>query len=290
MSLKTYWEKIYQGRDAKPMAELAAVCCPQAPHVYNRMFDAFQRRTVLRLLDVVRPLYGKVILDLGCGFGRWTRLLRAQGVSVIGVDHALVPLVRNRVLDLRAPFAQMKLPDLCVRDQSVDGVVSVTVLQHLPHIEQRLTIRELQRCVRPGGFVLLLEHTGGHEGTNGDLLATTFPNPPSRWIEMFVHHGFSLLESRPCLVLPIFRVYWRVRATLRRYLWVRPATMVKRGTPDVPTVQGVYGRLNFLAYALLTPPSYLLERLIEAVPHLKDWMSQRLPVPQRGFLFRREGK
>ena len=291
MRRRIFWEKVHSTFGQREDKDnLAAVCCPQAPLLYNRMFGVFQRRTVLRLLDSIGHLSGRQVLDLGCGSGRWCRLLRQHGATVIGVDLSFGALDRNLKHDLTTSFSQMDIAQLGLRDRCLDGVVSITVLQHLPYRDQSSAIQEISRCIKPGGFVLIVEHTRQRDLADRETQATTFPNSPEQWVEQFERNDFFLVRREPSLLLPLFRAYWLLKDMLVQFRRGRSKAS-QDGSPGeipLPKRRGVFARINSLVYTLLTPPSYLLEALLEAVPFLKTWMCRYVPVPQTGFLFRKK--
>src|SRR5579863_10130749 len=77
-----YWEARAQ-RFAAAGNGLAAVCSYGMPGFYNRLIHICQRRALEPWLKVAP---GTRVLDVGCGIGRWSRLLAARGACVTGID------------------------------------------------------------------------------------------------------------------------------------------------------------------------------------------------------------
>lgn len=106
----------------------------------------------------------KAILDVGCGNGRYLRLLEKQadpGALVVGCDFSAGMLRRAR-LRLRSPRTQLLTADLNrlpFANASFDAVVCGWVLEHLR--DPLVGLSELARVTRPGGRLLLLttEHS-----------------------------------------------------------------------------------------------------------------------------------
>jgi SAM-dependent methyltransferase len=106
------------------------------------------------------PLRGRVLIDLGCGPGVYTRALRAAGAEVLAVDNDPVELahVPDGIL--------ADAGDLPFADASVDGVVCSNLLEHTP--DAAAVLREIARVLRPSGFAYVswtnwYSPWGGHE-------------------------------------------------------------------------------------------------------------------------------
>ncbi|HSM01873.1 MAG TPA: class I SAM-dependent methyltransferase [Acidimicrobiia bacterium] len=115
--------------------------------------DPAYRSEVLPLaLEVLRPEAGKTYLDLGCGEGRVLAAVAATGARSIGVDAS--PRLAAEASTV-APVVVGTLPDLgFVRDEAVDGVVVVLVLEHLE--DHARLFSEAARVTRPGGVLALV--------------------------------------------------------------------------------------------------------------------------------------
>src|ERR1700736_2059184 len=81
-SPRAYWEDRAR-RFAGEREGLAAVCAYGMPEFYNRAIHLEQR---LALAPWLKVDPGTRVLDVGCGVGRWSRLLAARGAVVTGVD------------------------------------------------------------------------------------------------------------------------------------------------------------------------------------------------------------
>src|ERR1700757_5491795 len=77
-----YWEDRAR-RFAAEGEGLPAVCSYGMPEFYNRMIHFNQQ---LALAPWLRVSPGTRVLDVGCGVGRWSRVLASRGAIVTGVD------------------------------------------------------------------------------------------------------------------------------------------------------------------------------------------------------------
>lgn len=101
----------------------------------------------------VRPekLTGCQVLDVGCGGGRYCRVLAPHASFVMGVDHSRAVEKARAVTAGRrnVQFLQADLNALPLREASFDFVFSIGVLHHGP--DTKAGFNAISRLVRPGG-------------------------------------------------------------------------------------------------------------------------------------------
>lgn len=112
------------------------------------------------LRAMLPPLEGKRVLDLGCGFGAFSRWVRKMGASnVIGVDRSKKMLARARSLtrDSNVTFRIADIECLDLPPASVDLVYSSLVLHY---IEDLMPVAAaLRNALSDGGYLVLsVEH------------------------------------------------------------------------------------------------------------------------------------
>lgn len=123
------------------------------------------------LIDVLDPVRGHRILDLGCGDGELTTRLAARGCRVIGVDRsaAFVAAARRRGVAARVADARC-LAATGLAAGSFDGVFSNAVLHWIR--EPAPVITGVRRVLRTGGcFVAELGGAGNIATVHGALRA-----------------------------------------------------------------------------------------------------------------------
>ncbi|MDZ5077702.1 class I SAM-dependent methyltransferase [Nesterenkonia sp. HG001] len=95
------------------------------------------------------------VIDVGCGAGQWTELLRSMGVEVCGVDpvREFIESARDTYPDGR--YRVGRAERLSVDSGTLGGVLAWYSLIHTApeHIGAPLT--EFARCLRPGGGLAL---------------------------------------------------------------------------------------------------------------------------------------
>jgi SAM-dependent methyltransferase len=130
------------------------------PEFYNRAIDFEQR---LALAPWLRVAPGTRVLDVGCGVGRWSRLLAARGAIVTGVDISptMIAEARRRAsAEGVADRCRFHVTDLAALDVEgeFDMVLGVTVLQHiLDPVALHAALARIRSRLAPGGRIVLLE-------------------------------------------------------------------------------------------------------------------------------------
>jgi SAM-dependent methyltransferase len=99
-------------------------------------------------------LRGALVLDGGCGAGRFAEVVQRSGASVAAVDLSnAVEACAENLGSSDAVVCQASLYELPFRPQSFDFVYSIGVIQHTP--DPLRAIRALCRLVKPGGRIAL---------------------------------------------------------------------------------------------------------------------------------------
>lgn len=154
-----YWEDRAR-RFAAEGRGLAAVCSYGMPEFYNRAIHLEQRLALEPWLAVRE---GARVLDVGCGVGRWSRLLAARGAQVTGVDLSptMIQQAEQRALaDGVADRCRFRVQDLASLElgERFDLILGVTVLQHiLDPGALRAALQAVAAHLAPGGRLVLLE-------------------------------------------------------------------------------------------------------------------------------------
>lgn len=115
----------------------------------------FGRRYVLDPVMLPRALAGspQSVLDVGCGEGRFCRMLRRHGVSPTGIDPTETLIAAARAHDPEGLYFEAEAEHLPFINESFDLVVSYLSLIDIPDI--RAAVREMARVLRPGGAILI---------------------------------------------------------------------------------------------------------------------------------------
>ena len=116
----------------------------------NRSRDRFLYET---LWDESR-LKGKLVLDAGCGSGRFSEIALDLGARLIAIDYSsAVDAASANLSSDSLLIAQGDLADLPLPGESLDFFYCIGVLQHTKSPEK--IVAELLRCLKPGGEMTL---------------------------------------------------------------------------------------------------------------------------------------
>ena len=115
----------------------------------------FSRRHVLDapMLALARGRGFRTALDIGCGEGRFCRMLAAEGIATTGIDPTLRLLDAARTRDPQGNYLQARAEALPFADASFDLVVSYLTLIDID--DYAAAIAEMARVLRPGGSLLI---------------------------------------------------------------------------------------------------------------------------------------
>jgi SAM-dependent methyltransferase len=145
-----------------------------------------------------RDLAGLLVLDAGCGGGRYARLAGRHGARVVGVDlSAAVEKAATLCADLPdVAIVQADLLELPLAEGAFDLAFSIGVLHHSP--DPRRAFAQVAARVKPGGRLaawLYRKNTPPQEWLNAGLRALTTRVPP-RVLELLCA-GLGLLGGVP---------------------------------------------------------------------------------------------
>jgi SAM-dependent methyltransferase len=126
-------------------------------------------------------------LDVGCGEGRFCRMLKARGISVVGIDPTDELLAQARRRDPGGDYRLARAEALPVHDASFDLVVSYLTLIDIADFRAAMT--EMVRVLKPNGTLLIANLnsfiTSCQKGWIKDLDGRYLHYPVDRYLEEF---------------------------------------------------------------------------------------------------------
>ncbi len=108
----------------------------------------------------------KIVLDAGCGTGKFLNILENVASKYIGVDLSFDQLIKAQMKRKKesSSFINANLKDLMLADDSIDLIISPWVLGTVLDIKEREEcLHELKRVLKPGGKIILIENDEGSE-------------------------------------------------------------------------------------------------------------------------------
>jgi SAM-dependent methyltransferase len=130
---------------------LYAILVPEASQFRNMLLDKAMKKTLTPILKSFRKM---LVLDLGCGVGRWSGIMSAQN-SVVGVDLSryMIKAAKNSCKSGDCSFVVADISFLPFRENVFDLVVSITVLQHILDAKKfSRALEEISKCGRAEFF------------------------------------------------------------------------------------------------------------------------------------------
>ena len=128
----------------------------------------FGRRYVLDPVMMSRAVAGshQKTLDVGCGEGRFCRMLKSHNVEVVGIDPTPGLIAAAHRRDLDGTYLRALAEQLPFRDEAFDLVVSYLSLIDIPDVQT--AVLEMARVLRPGGTLLIANLTSFNTAS-GDI-------------------------------------------------------------------------------------------------------------------------
>jgi SAM-dependent methyltransferase len=175
------------------------------------------RRYVLDLpmLERVDALAPKTALDLGCGEGRFCRMMQELGVRTMGLDPTSTLIGQARSLDPAGDYRIGMAEALDLPSASFDLVVSYLSLVDIDDLDGALS--EVERVLRPGGHFLI----ANLQGFNTAAVAQGWTREPDGSQRFSIDH---YLEERPT---------WIEWNGIRIQNWHRPLSRYMSGLIDL---------------------------------------------------------
>lgn len=148
-----------------------------------------------------RPLFFRYIqndqqvMEIGCGSGAFSQLVRQLGAEVISVDFSVGMLNEAKKIDLTR-LVCMDSEKLAVRDEAFDVVFTVTSLAYLPNKIECL--KEVKKALKDGGIFFVLDMNPGFFGYSRNMKdeqkAIRNEMKKDFMLPLFGEAGFSVLE------------------------------------------------------------------------------------------------
>jgi len=125
-------------------------------YLFGNPFKVYEMKI---MADIMDRDSNATVIDLGCGNGTQTILNANKFRKVIGIDtnEQAIKLAKDKLsfahMDSKIEFFTSTLERMNFPDNSIGGVVSYCVLEHIPNYKE--VLGDLYRIMKPGGWLLL---------------------------------------------------------------------------------------------------------------------------------------
>ncbi len=123
--------------------------------------DELEHRDPVEVLASVLPLEDSVLLELGCGRAEMTRLLAEnfpiQKIVATEVDEVQLAKNRREILHPKIEFLLGGAEKIPLERASVDNVIMLKSLHHVPIEAMDRSFEEIHRVLKPQGYLYIAE-------------------------------------------------------------------------------------------------------------------------------------
>lgn len=104
----------------------------------------------------------KLVLDAGCGSGRYSEVINRWGGKVVGIDLSnAVKACYENLGDKAVKVIQADILNPPFKDRVFDVIFSIGVLHHTPNTKQ--AFKSLVRLLKPGGYICIWLYHAYHD-------------------------------------------------------------------------------------------------------------------------------
>jgi SAM-dependent methyltransferase len=177
-------------------------------------------------------LAGKLILDAGCGAGRFAEIAAKYGARVVAIDVSSAVDAARKTLE-RYPDAQVlqaSITELPFKPASFDAVYCLGVVQHTP--DPRRSVAALPPLLKSGGrlAITMYERIGRMRFQGRYLLRPLTSRLPPRMMAFLVRLAMPVLFplTEVLFRLPVLGRAFRLAIPVANYVGVLPLTLRQR--------------------------------------------------------------
>jgi ubiquinone/menaquinone biosynthesis C-methylase UbiE len=192
--------------------------------LYDVRFDAAERRAKERVWQVLCEAFfqrfvgeGAVVLDLACGFGEFSRFIRAGRKLALDANPRVAALLPPDVEFLAGDAGDLSM----LPEGSIDVCFASNLFEHLPdRAAMDRVLDEVRRVLRPGGrFVAMQPNIKYARESYWDFYDHVLPLSHLSAREAFLKHGYEVERLIPRFVPLTTKSAWPQHpALVRLYL------------------------------------------------------------------------
>ena len=137
---------------------------------------------VKKLVQICNFPVGERVLELGCGSGYGTKLIKKhfkpEKISAIDLDERMIKIANKNNTDANITFIVGDATKLPFSNNTFDAVFELGIIHHIPN--WRDSIKEIFRVLKPGGQIII-----------EDLSLETFNSFIGKFLKRFFRHPYS---------------------------------------------------------------------------------------------------
>jgi ubiquinone/menaquinone biosynthesis C-methylase UbiE len=153
------------------------------------------------LMSMVRSKAFDSVLEIGCGNGNGTKLIRKyfnpRHITAIDLDEKMIQIAQETVPDGSTTFQVMDASKLDFPNESFDAIFDFSSIHHIPN--WKYCIEELKRVLKVGGKLILEEFS-----------IDTFSGLPGRLYRLLLSHPYEHMFSTDEIVRHIEDVGFKI--------------------------------------------------------------------------------
>ncbi len=155
----------------------------------------WSRRAILdpAVGELLNNLNGRDVLDLGCGEGRYSRIMQAKGATVSGIDPVPQFIAHARSLDTTSTYVEGTAESLPFADNSFNVVLSYLSIVDIEDLGA--AAQEIRRVIRDGGELIIATLSNMASTTSG-WVKDSDGNKTHRTVDRYMEHFAMDLEWR----------------------------------------------------------------------------------------------
>ena len=186
--------KIKSKRDKKN----EMLCRDEEASIYEKLISDYQHRVEIKTcLEKLNPKKDELILDAGCGTGRFTRQILKRGSKVVGIDYSMKSLEICKKhfhnYGLKPLIIKGDICDLPLKSGIFDKILSTGVLEHIPTHEDRMkALSEMKRVINANGKLVITTY-------NYDFVNRLFRNKEGYHAGRIYYYNYNHPEFKKIL-------------------------------------------------------------------------------------------
>ena len=145
----------------------------------------------------------KTVLEIGCGTGNGSRLIRkyfqAKKIYATDLDKRMIEIAKRRNADDSISFEVQNATRLKFKNDSFDAVFDLGVIHHIPDWKECL--KELRRVLKPNGELIM-----------EDLSIETFSTPFGKILKKVLSHPYESMHNEEEFVEYLRKIGFRIKA------------------------------------------------------------------------------